>query len=238
MSFVVPRRYCGPPESGNGGWVSGHLAATLAPSPTAVTVRLSSPPPLDRELELRPGADGSAEVLDDGRPVARAVPAEEPDRGDVPPPLAPDEARSASARFDASHHPFPTCFVCGPDRAGGDGMRIFPGPVAGAERALRAAVWRAEDHTTELVWSALDCPGCWALGIDETPMVLGTMTTAVLDLPEPGSDVVVLGWERGRQGRKHLCGTALYGSGRLLAHATATWIEVDPATVRPRGARA
>ena len=53
MGFVVPSRFCGPPESGNGGWVSGHAAALLEPGPDeSVTVRLRTPPPLDRELQV------------------------------------------------------------------------------------------------------------------------------------------------------------------------------------------
>ncbi len=241
MSFVVPSRYCGPPESGNGGWVSGHLAVltpTTAAEP-AVTVRLATPPPLDTELVVRDRDDGERglDLLDGDVPVARSGPAAEPDRDDVPAPVDLGTARAASARFTGTGHPFPTCFVCGPERAEGDGMRIFPGPVEGADRYLRAAVWHAEDPSTELVWAALDCPGCWALGIDETPMVLGTMTATVLALPAPGTDVVTLGWERGRDGRKHYCGTALYDGDRLLGHAEATWIAVDPGTVRARSAR-
>ena len=41
------------------------------------------------------------------------------------------------------NHPFPTCFACGPDRAEGDGLRIFPGPVGGAsgDRGYVASLW-------------------------------------------------------------------------------------------------
>ena len=39
-----------------------------------------------------------------------------------------DEAVAASATYPGfSAHPFPTCFVCGPERAEGDGLRLFPG---------------------------------------------------------------------------------------------------------------
>ena len=54
MEITIPHRYCGPPESGNGGWVCGTVAAhvpTTSPRP-AVTVRLASPPPLDRAMSL------------------------------------------------------------------------------------------------------------------------------------------------------------------------------------------
>ncbi|MEV4624044.1 hypothetical protein AB0J74_35700, partial [Asanoa sp. NPDC049573] len=34
-------------------------------------------------------------------------------------------------------HPFPTCYVCGPERA--DGLRIFPGPVGDVVATIDAA---------------------------------------------------------------------------------------------------
>ena len=66
-------------------------------------------------------------------------------------------------------------------------------------------------------------------------MVLGTMTVHLLALPEVGVAHTILAWQRGSQGRKHLSGSALYSpDGRVLARAEATWIAVDPATIRPR----
>jgi acyl-CoA thioesterase FadM len=65
-------------------------------------------------------------------------------------------------------------------------------------------------------------------------MVLGTMTAQVLALPRVGEPHVLVGWERGGEGRKFFSGTALYTSdGELLARAEATWIAVDPESVRP-----
>ena len=50
------------------------------------------------------------------------------------------EARGAASRFAGHHdHPFPGCFVCGTERAAGDGLRLFPGPVAGGSG--RIALW-------------------------------------------------------------------------------------------------
>ena len=61
------------------------------------------------------------------------------------------------------------------------------------------------------------------------------MTATISALPEPGEPHVIMAWRRGSEGRKHLTGTALYAaqSGDLLARADATWITVDPSTVRP-----
>ena len=81
-------------------------------------------------------------------------------------------------------HPFPTCFACGTDRAEGDGLRIFPGPVADQDGATRvAATWTphpsvaedfhayVDDHRAPrwpLTWAALDCIGGWAGDLDRT----------------------------------------------------------------------
>jgi hypothetical protein len=65
-------------------------------------------------------------------------------------------------------------------------------------------------------------------------MVLGTMTARVLALPAVGEPHVVLAWQRGAEGRKHHSGSALFSAGgELLARAEATWIAVDPTTIRP-----
>ena len=52
------------------------------------------------------------------------------DISDIPPATF-AEAEEAARRtpYDESNHNLPTCFVCGPARAHGDGLRIFPGPL-------------------------------------------------------------------------------------------------------------
>jgi len=99
VELTIPGRYCGPPESGNGGWVSGALAA-LVPTTTAapaVTVRLASPPPLDRALRVEVDRVGMPEgpvarLLDGDHLVATATAVPEP----APPDLVP--ATVAEAR--------------------------------------------------------------------------------------------------------------------------------------------
>jgi hypothetical protein len=255
-SFTVPRRYCGPPHSANGGWVSGHVARRVPTSAAlpAVSVRLLSPPPLDRVMQARPvaggvlegadgvpagadrvppGADGTIEVLDGGTPVLRAHAVAPLPTYDVPAPVTYAAAVTAGRAYPGLHdHPFPTCFVCGTAREPGDALLLRPGPVGGHD--VFAAAWVPAEPAEELVWAALDCPGAWALGVGGRPMVLGTMAGQVLELPEAGAEHVVVAWSRGGKGRKHHSGTALYtADGALLALAAATWIEVDPALVRP-----
>ena len=121
----IDSRFRGPPTSGNGGYVAGMLAEALGGSDCQVTLR--KPPPLDRDLELR--SDGVDRSLWDGDELIAVA---KPAVIKVEPPPPPDliAAEAASARF-AGHavHIFPGCFVCGPERIVGDGLRIFAGPL-------------------------------------------------------------------------------------------------------------
>lgn len=66
-------------------------------------------------------------------------------------------------------------------------------------------------------------------------MVLGTMTGTLAGLPETGEECVIMAWPRGGGGRKFFSSSALFGADqRLLAHAEAVWIHIDPAAIRPR----
>ena len=239
MEITIPHRYCGPPESGNGGWVCGTVAAhvpTTSPRP-AVTVRLASPPPLDRamSLEAEP-ADGGVllRLLDRGHLVASAT-ASTDFVDDVPPAVTLEEARAAETRFEGlADHPFPTCFACGTGRDPDDALCLRPGPLDDGTGRY-AASWVPNEVTGPLVWAALDCPGGWSAGIAGRPMVLGTMTARLLALPAAGEPHVVLAWQRGSAGRKHHSGSALLTEGgEVLARAEATWIAVDPTTIRPK----
>jgi hypothetical protein len=122
-------RFCGPPASANGGYACGSIAGLLG---GGVEVTLRHPPPLGRPLRLRVGDggavvhDGGAVVHDGGEFVAEAHPATVGLA--VPGTASPAQARAAAGRSPLFQgHPFPTCFTCGPDRAAGDGLRIFPG---------------------------------------------------------------------------------------------------------------
>ena len=239
MSFVVPSRFCGPPESGNGGWVSGHAARLVPTSPDrpAVSVRLRTPPPLDRPMTVT-SVDGGIRVSDGDHLVLEAAAAPAPEPRGIPAPVPFAEAQAAGEHYEGlAEHPFPTCFSCGTGRERGDALRLQPGRVEGWDGAYACAWAPGPDVDLETVWAALDCPGGWASGIAGRPMVLGTMTAHVTALPVAGEEHVVMAWQRGDEGRKHLSGTALYAAdGRLLAQAEATWIAIDPSGVRPAGA--
>jgi hypothetical protein len=149
------------------------------------------------------------------------------------------EARAAAggARYFADPA-FPGCFVCGMSRRPGDGLRIFPGPVAG--RALWAAPWTPDSSVTdaggrvrpEVVWAALDCPGgiaaVGAAALDQDiAILLGQMTASLATRPVSGQACRVIGWPGERDGRKLTAGSALLGpGGEVLATARTLWLTV------------
>jgi hypothetical protein len=227
--LLVPRRFCGPPSSGNGGYTAGALAV-LVDAP-AVSVSLLAPPPLDTAMPVEV-VDGVSVASAGGAPVARAEVADLD--GPVVEPVPVDEARAAQAAYAGlASHPFPTCFSCGTGRD--DGLRIFPGRVADQDGQARvAATWTPDDSVADdlsaVTWAALDCVGGWAGDLAERLMVLARMTARVDALPRVGETHVVVGLGRRTEGRKTFTASALYDSdGRLLGRAEHLWLSVDPA---------
>jgi hypothetical protein len=257
-TITIGRRFNGPPDSGNGGYTAGLLAACLLrgrDSAAPVQVTLRRPPPLDTELEVRdqgdsgdpgcshnPGSKDSGDVLvlcHGGETMAEARPGQL--SADPVEAVSPGEARDAETRYPGlTGHPFPTCFSCGPDRDAGDALRLFPGRLGDGRTAC---TWRPgksladEAEPTrvrsEFVWAALDCPGGWTADIEGRPMVLGRIT-AKIDAPaEVGERHVVMGRLLGQEGRKTFTTTTLYDSdGRVVARAQHVWFAVDPTTFR------
>ena len=228
--LVIPRRYRGPPESANGGYACGAVAAFLD-GPAEVTLR--SPPPLDRPLEVQQRENGVC-VVTDGRLVAEATPTTL--ALDPPPPPSFEEATAATGRYPwQDRHPLPGCFVCGPQRSPGDGLCLFPGPVEGRQIAAAPFVPDAtlvdEAGLThpEIVWAALDCPswfGYLCLHPDFSDgALLGRQAVRIDERPRLGERCVCVGWFIAGEGRKLTCGAALYSeTGALQALGRATWI--------------
>ena len=235
--LLIAPRFCGPPQSANGGYFAG-LVAARAPGPVAV--RLLRPPPLAVPLEVRELQDGMLEVHDRGECVARTRPGTVP----VPAVSSPDymQAIAASRHYAGfRQHPFPTCFVCGPQRARGDGLRIFPGLLESGSQV--AAPWVADETLDagdgkvrpEFMWAALDCPGWLATAPDARIALLGEFTAHVDRRVHIGEHCVVVGWRSAQSGRKHESGTALFDEDQeLCAYAHAIWIEPRaPASAPP-----
>ncbi|GAA1787651.1 hypothetical protein GCM10009682_07040 [Luedemannella flava] len=222
--MIIDFRFNGPPGSANGGYTAGLLARELG-APGGAMVTLRRPPPLDTRLDVAPTDAGVALTDPEGQLIADASPAELGDEALVAPVswAAAEEAAESYAGF--AEHPFPTCFVCGPDRAPGDGLRLFPGRV---DDTRTATPWVVPDDVDEvLVWAALDCPGGWAVPLEARPYVLGRITASVVKPPEPGSRCVIMGEVLDEEGRKARVRTTLYdGTGVPLARALSTWIAI------------
>ncbi len=228
--LTIASRFCGPEGAANGGYLAGLLAARLG-GEAEVTFR--RPVPLERPLPLELRGDGVVVLLDGGLVLAEAVRTQLDIA--VPPPVSVAEAETATRRFPRfAAHPVPACFVCGPARAAGDGLRIFPGPVGG--RDVVAAPWtpdasladRAGVVQPEFLWAALDCAGAFA--VNEPPRglaLLGRLAARVRGPVDAGAPCVVVGWSLGTEARKLHAGTAVFSAGGdLSAAARATWILV------------
>lgn len=164
---------------------------------------------------------------------------------EVPPPPSAVEVDSAIDSFDlasyAEPHPFPTCFTCGPDRAEGDGLRLFPAPIGPGSRV--GWTWTPDaslagpdgEVSTAVMWAALDCPGghTWLADTEaaiDAPVVLGRLAAKIHRRARVGESCVVAGWQLGRDGRKLASGTAVWSeAGELLGFGRATWVVLDAA---------
>jgi hypothetical protein len=221
---IVPPRFNGPPDSANGGYTAGMLARYVSAAAGAV-VTLHQPPPLATPLDVNATGD-TISVYDGEVLIATAAPVSAP-LADTVPAVPWAEAMDASMTYPGlTAHPFPTCFVCGPQRPPGDGLRIFPGRLPDGRTA---APWIVpEDIEPTLMWAALDCPGGWAVQVESRPCVLGRISARVDALPAAGDGCVVVGALVGTAGRKAEVISTVYGAdGSMLALSRATWIALD-----------
>jgi len=234
----IPQRFCGPPNSGNGGYVCGLLAKHLAGT---VVVRLKAPPPLGTQLR-RAWTEDTAHLFHESKLIAAAKCTSL--QLDLPKPPGFAQAEQASVHFPGfKSHFFPGCFVCGPAREPGDGLRIFAGPLP--DQGLHAAPWLPHpslaDHqgtvAAEFIWAALDCPSAYALLpiAEGLAIVLGELCAAIESTLTAGEPAVITSWPIAYEGRRHTAGTAIHTvDGKLVARARAVWIEVPHSQWAPR----
>lgn len=239
-SLTVDQRFCGPPGCANGGYLAGLLSRFSA---DLLRVRIERPIPLQVPLEVAAGEAGALELVRDGLILARAQPV----AFELTVPQPPDylQALEASRHYVGfSRHAFPACFVCGPDRARGDGLRIFAGELTG--RGLVAATWVPDASLSagdgkvrpEFMSAALDCPGYFAARSDATPMLLGEFTSHIDRCVHIDEPCILIGWKIAISGRKYDVGTALFDEdGDLCARARALWIEPKPDSAALSAAR-
>jgi hypothetical protein len=230
--IVVAQQFRGPPNSGNGGYVCGLMAARIDGVATAM---LRAPPPLDTPLDLAL-EDGVVRILDAaGTLVGEARPGEAAALPSPPPPPSLAAATAAAAGFPGLHRPFhPVCFTCGDQLDDGFGLRVFAGQVEGMADGVVAGPWVPHPNFAdaeglapiEVVWAALDCPGSVAWVVTEGGGgLLGTMTGQVLRRPAVGETTIVAAWPIEQSGRKRISGTALYSTaGDLMALSHQIWI--------------
>jgi hypothetical protein len=237
-SVSFARRFQGFTDGALGGYVAGVVAKRID-GPAEVNLR--SLPPMERELQLSQ-LDGSLELRDAETLVldARLAPFEL----EIPAPPGLDEAAAAGEHLihDEGTHLYPSCFTCGPDRAAGDGLRLFMGRVPGREGIIASAWVPHQDLAgtdgalpEELVWAALDCPSIWASWSTERPASFPTDSFTVLarqrlESMAPvavGEAAIVSAWPIHRDGRKHLCGAAIHDAdGELLVRAESLLVNV------------
>ena len=232
-TVVIAERFHGPPGSANGGYACA-MAARWIEGPAEVTLRV--PPPLGRELTVS-RADELVSLLDGETLVAEARPASVD--LELPAPVSLAEAQSAAERYPwRDEHPYPTCFVCGPQREQGDGLCIFPGPVEG--RPLYAAPWTPDlsladesGHVRdEFVWGALDCPSGIVTNLLDGIglLLLGRLAADIVQPVTAEEPHIVQAWIVSKDGRKLNTASALFTrDGAVCAIARAVWIEVSPA---------
>ena len=233
------RRFQGFADGALGGYAAG-VAARGIEGPAEVNLR--SLPPMERDLDLSTGNDGTRELRDGETLVLEVRPsAFELDPPDAP---APEEVEAASRDLAHDHgpHPYPGCFTCGPEREPGDGLRLFMGLVPGRPGIL-ASAWTPDPGLTpgsalpeEFVWAALDCPTIWAVWLTEdgrvdrpegTFPVLARQRVEQLAPVPTGEEAVVTAWPIRHDGRKHTTGAAIHArDGELLARAESLLIDV------------
>lgn len=230
--IFVPNRFNGPPGTANGGYLSGLIAAEMRKAGVAgaVEVSLRAPPPLETAMELAI-SDGVCECRHGDAVVVTGRVVDALDAVPAAPPL--EVAAQGRENFPpVEDHAFPGCFVCGPARAA-DGLCIFTGKPHGY--AGVTDVWTPDaDYgdeagllREEVMWAALDCPGAFAVGFQERPMVLGRIKGQVLRRPEVGAPLIVAAWHLFDDGRKHGASSALFtAGGELLAQTEQLWIEL------------
>ena len=228
-SITIARRFNGPPDAGNGGYVAGLIACSIGQN---LNVRLRQMLPVGVELALEQRGPESWELMNGLETLASAtVSAPVAEAPEAPSYL---DALAASRRYvNLTGETFPTCFVCGAGRERGDGLRIFAGPLDDSD--MVAAPWMPDgsvvDETNkvrpEFVWAALDCPGYFAALPPHHPALLGEFSVHIdrrVHLDEP---CVVVGWRIRHSGRKYVAGTALYDEdGERCALGVATWISL------------
>jgi hypothetical protein len=185
-SLIIEHRFCGPPGYAHGGYLSGVLASH---SDRQLRIRLLRPVSLDAIFQIHTGSEGEVELRQGEQLFARG----EPDTLQLTVPDTPSylQALDASRGFSGfAQHAFPRCFACGTERARGDGLRIFAGPLTGGAALVGSAAGSASGDVSG--GTSRDVPGAECVAATWTPdaslagsggKVRPEFMTAALDCP-------------------------------------------------------
>ena len=246
---TLSKRFCGPPESANGGYTGGLLARQLIrggmPENAEMTLRLKAAIPLDLELSIDGNLTDGLSLMSNDLSLATLAAGGDSLEGFIP--QLPDyshlisvapELKACCSGFDS--HPFQTCFVCGPKRQEGDGLCLYPGPLPGDENGLVLADWTPDQSLAEqgqvgieFIWAALDCPGAFAIlekpeNARLVPMVLAQISTKIQRRPKAGEQLALVAWPVSNEGRKAYAGTALIDAdNQCIAISKQLWISLN-----------
>jgi hypothetical protein len=250
-TISIAERFRGPPNSGNGGYVTGVIAGLLTgarfdlPQQQAAEVTLRAPVPLARTMRVERQGD-TLKVLDADRLIAES--ALTTLTMEIPEPATWEQAllvREHSPALKVGLHPWlkserlgfhPICFCCGAELAADQGLHVYAAPVPARKQV--AAAWTC--HPTfadadgnippEIVCTALDCPGQYAWLADGTRTgMLGRLCVRIERPIRAHQRHVVIGWTMGAEGRKFYSGTALFDDQyQVCAYAKAVWIGRAP----------
>ncbi len=245
-SIIIPARFRGPPESGNGGYVAGVIAECFPKQPaatadSAIEVTLRAPIPLDRAMTtLRPDDDSLQLILGETL-IAEASRTELALEVPEPPSFAAAlAAQPESPSFFEHINPLlpkgtgfhPICFCCGADVEDDEGLHVYAAPVEGFDGV--AAAWQPSTVFADeagylperILWAALDCPGQFAyLAAGIRTGMLGRMTGRILKPVPLAQELTVIGWRIEVERVKHFAGTALFDeTGDLCGYSKQVWI--------------
>jgi hypothetical protein len=236
--IIIAKRFRGPPQSGNGGLVSGVFANLINPEHNAgVEVTLRSPTPLGQPMRANVNPPGSAVVYQDSTVIAAIKPAHlalsimKPPSRSVIKRAAPTSyslLKNLNPRFPSGTGFHPGCFCCGADRT--TGLGVFAAPVDDQVAALwpTKSAWADNGGflPREFLWTAMDCPGQFAfLATGIKTGMLGRMTAQLYTLPKAGDELIITAWPIKIEGKKHFAGSAIFSSNQeLIARAITVWV--------------
>jgi hypothetical protein len=234
-TIIIDPRFNRFPDIALGGYVGGVLAHTRAKA----EIQLRRPVRLGRPYQKMVLPDGT-EALQEGSDVF-AVARDASVDLEPPRPVGLEASEIASLDYVGHHRHFVTnCFVCGPSRSEGDGLRIFPGIITGREDIV-AAPWMPSMSLanssgivgSEYTWSALDCPSIWALILlgradSDERAVTSRLAVELISPIIAGQPQVVMGWKVSETGRMRVAGGAIFSpEGKLRAIAKHTLVTTD-----------